>query len=458
MKIKRIILMLALVLAIAAIPLLGDITQDGSYERGGYAIFTFDVYGYGTLRATIGNNQAITNGARLPVGTAVTIHATEIGDAHKLTGWRVNGMPYRGTPSLTHRLSIAENTHVRAVFDHPWAAEGTPASDTYVLIPQINVIGLVDGTVAIQINGVSNVNYTYSATRQTIEFTITPPAGRYFSTETTLSMSTDISRTNGPTVRNNGSLSFTILAPVVDMEDTDPTPSPAPTATPGPAADPTASPTPSPDPTSTPVPNHVIGFNASPGYLADDESGIRLIAHGDYFEAHDLPTAPTRSGHRFVGWRLPNGNTFDRYVRVTSDLMLTAVWAQDQPAATATPSPTTAPTATPGPSSSSSTATATPGPSSSSSTSATPGPSSSSSTRPSATPGPSSSGAARPNPQTNDTMQISLMIFGVVLIGGLAAFGIITLNRKQMAASDKYRSDNARYNREKRLMDFIDKD
>jgi len=50
------------------------------------------------------------------------------------------------------------------------------------------------------------------------------------------------------------------------------------------------------------------------------------------------------------------------------------------------------------------------------------------------------------------------MIFGMVLIGGLAAFGIITLNRKQVAASNKYQSDNARYNRERRLMDFIDKD
>jgi len=50
------------------------------------------------------------------------------------------------------------------------------------------------------------------------------------------------------------------------------------------------------------------------------------------------------------------------------------------------------------------------------------------------------------------------MIFGSVMALGLAAFGIVSIAKKQAVASEAYRSQATRYDREKRLSDFLDKD
>ena len=456
MKIKRIVLMLTLVLVVAAIPLVGDVLQ--VQDTDGYADLTFDTYGYGAIRATR-NNNTLQSGMRLPIGTEINFLATEVSSDHSHTGWRINGVPYRGAPSLTHTLVLEQDTHVRAVFYHPWAATGTPVPESYVLISSLHVDNDDNGNILITSPGVSGLSINNRSTAQTVEFTVTPPAGRFFNDSTTLYVAPDLTRTFGPTVHANGTLSFTLLSPVLHIDDPTPTPTPNPDTTPNPTPTPFPDPhvTATPAPTVTPEPAQVvIAFDAGQGSFVDGETGMRLMRYGDVLTHTDLPAAPTRSGHRFVHWRLPDGSTLERDINITGDLLIRAVWSVNQ-----TTTPTPGPTATPGPSSSSSSST--PGPSSSSSSG--PGPSSSSSSGPGpssssgSNPGPSSSSnsAPRPNPQTSP-MQISFAVLGVVVAGGMAAFGIVSLNRKQKAMSDKYRTNEARFNREKRLMDMLDKD
>jgi len=50
------------------------------------------------------------------------------------------------------------------------------------------------------------------------------------------------------------------------------------------------------------------------------------------------------------------------------------------------------------------------------------------------------------------------MIFGAVMTLGLAAYGIVSIAKKQTAASEAYRTNAARYDREKRLTDMLDDD
>jgi len=50
------------------------------------------------------------------------------------------------------------------------------------------------------------------------------------------------------------------------------------------------------------------------------------------------------------------------------------------------------------------------------------------------------------------------MIFGSVMTLGLAAYGIISIAKKQALASETYRTNAARYDREKRLTDWLDKE
>jgi len=50
------------------------------------------------------------------------------------------------------------------------------------------------------------------------------------------------------------------------------------------------------------------------------------------------------------------------------------------------------------------------------------------------------------------------MIFGAVMTLGLAAYGIVTMAKKQSAAAEAYKTNATRYDREKRLTDWLDKD
>ena len=73
------------------------------------------------------------------------------------------------------------------------------------------------------------------------------------------------------------------------------------------------------------------------------------------------------------------------------------------------------------------------------------------------TPTPTLGASGRPNPQTNP-IQISLMIFGAVVTLGLTTYGIISITKKQIDATKEYRTNAARYNREKRLTDMLDEE
>ena len=149
-------------------------------------------------------------------------------------------------------------------------------------------------------------------------------------------------------------------------------------------------------------------FDPNPGTFATGESGLRIGPYGT--NINNIPT-PLLSGYIFIDWRLPNGHSLNNgNLSLREDIRLTAIWLAD---ATVTPAPTPSPTPAPG------------------------------------NPG------TLPNPQTNP-VQISITIFGAVLIAGISALGIMKISRKQMAAAGDYRSKVARYNREKRIMDLMD--
>ncbi|MCL2405788.1 MAG: InlB B-repeat-containing protein, partial [Defluviitaleaceae bacterium] len=60
------------------------------------------------------------------------------------------------------------------------------------------------------------------------------------------------------------------------------------------------------------------------------------------------------------------------------------------------------------------------------------------------------------NPQTSP-IQVTFTIFGAVLLVGIAAFGIMKLTGKQLAAMGQYRTSMTRFNREKRITDMFEK-
>ena len=205
-----------------------------------------------------------------------------------------------------------------------------------------------------------------------------------------------------------------------------PTPPPAwPTPTPPP---PWPTPTPPPPwPTPTPPPgwqvppaHYVVVFNPFPGaHLHAAETGLR---HGERgFVITNIPATPVLAGHVFGGWRLPNGNVLaSNQLVITGNMTLTAIWTPIG----ATPCP-----------------------------SSTPGPSSSS--QPSPCPSSKPPGN-RPNPQTSP-MQISFMVFGAVMLFGVAGTGVWTLTTKHAEATGQQSRAAARHDREKRLFDAVKK-
>jgi len=168
----------------------------------------------------------------------------------------------------------------------------------------------------------------------------------------------------------------------------------------------TPSPSPSPSPTPTPVPGHTVVFlPGAYGNFPSGETGIRIIPGGTQIIIAQTPV-PTRAGHTFAGWRLNNANvTFP--LTVNGDLSLTAAWTvlHDGPAG--------------------------------------------------GTGGGGSGGGTLVNPQTSP-IRISFMIFGAVMLTGIAAFGLINATKKHMAKASQYEKDLTRHNREKRITDMMD--
>jgi len=184
-----------------------------------------------------------------------------------------------------------------------------------------------------------------------------------------------------------------------------PTPTPG-TATPSPTPGTTATPAPSPSPTPAPGGHYTVIFNPYPGVHAlATEHGQRTGAAGSVLS--NIPLTPIRPGFVFAGWRLPAGTILVGDLVITGNKTLTAVWLP-----MVSPTPAASPTPTPG------------------------------------HPG------NRPNPQTSP-LQVSFMIFGAVMLMGVAVTGIWTLASKQTEAAGQFSKDTARYDREKRIVDMI---
>jgi len=533
MKLKRIVIMLAVMLFGVAIPIwaavhTGDdgataIRRPVAQPDGEQGLrVTWDMYGYGTLDGYV-DGERVVNGGRFPAGTEFTLQAEGINQAgYEFLGWIINGMPYHGTMEQTLVFAIQYDTHFRAMFDHPWAATPTPQPSSYTEVAVVVATADNRGAVHISIPGHAQYAEVESfSTDTTMEFRISPPAHMFFGDNTEFTFSDNMTVTFGPIVQTDGRLAFTMLGlspnndyngigsddsslilsnnnSADDSEDTFmvlfeleygymPSYVPLVQSLAGGSVI-NQLPTPTRQGYSfygwslngggnATVPltvnadivlsarwnavaaeQFVVAFNPAPGTFPNaNESGLRPGYAGTAIT--NMPQDPTRNGYTFGGWRLPNGNVHGGQMTITADMALTAIW---NPSGTPGPSSSSSPgpssSSSPGPSSSSS-----PGPSSSSSpgpsSSSSPGPSSSSSPGPSSSssPAPSSSSqpGSRPNPNTSP-LQVSFMIFGGVIMAGIAVFGITKLTKKQLAAEDQYRSDVTRFNREERIVNMLD--
>jgi len=143
-------------------------------------------------------------------------------------------------------------------------------------------------------------------------------------------------------------------------------------------------------------------FNPFPGAFSGSETGIRFGHPAMSIEG--LPEEPLRQGYIFYGWRLPNGGIFNTLPAMSGDIMLTAIWQEDNGADTTLRPPQTVDT--------------------------------------------------RPNPLTSPTnpTMISLMIFGAVLLVVIAVIGIYRLNIRHIAAEGRYHSYITRCAREMKIV------
>jgi len=159
-----------------------------------------------------------------------------------------------------------------------------------------------------------------------------------------------------------------------------------------------------------PTTNHTITFNPNPGVFPAGETGIRTGISGTLIT--NMPQSPSRAGYSFNGWRLPNNTTQTGQFVINNAMTLTAIWtpvALNSP----TPSPTNTPSA-------------------------------------------GTNTDTRPNPQTSP-VNISFVIFGAVIMVGLASFGIIALAKKQAIATNEYQKKSIRHDREKHIIDIVNK-
>ena len=176
----------------------------------------------------------------------------------------------------------------------------------------------------------------------------------------------------------------------------------------------------------------IVMFDPNGGEFPPEEvqEGVRWVTPGTTIT--DFPPNPTREGFTFDGWRLPNSEILqENSLLVNADINLVAMWRSyaDPPANTPSPSPT--PLASPSPT-----------------------PQGGATATPTATP---NKDAARPNPGTNP-IAISFLIFFAVIGIGVAAFHMIKITARHAKATEQYRLDATRYERESRLAEFIDDD
>jgi len=143
-------------------------------------------------------------------------------------------------------------------------------------------------------------------------------------------------------------------------------------------------------PAAIPENQFVTAFNPFPGAFSGHETGIRFGRLASTMD--DLPTEPIRQGFTFRGWQLPDGDILADSLVIRSDINLIAVWDESTGAGMADAALL-----------------------------------------------PSASLDTRPNPRTSPTT-ISLMIFGAVILLGIAVACIYKLNMRQTAAEGRYRA------------------
>jgi len=240
-----------------------------------------------------------------------------------------------------------------------------------------------------------------------------------------------------------------------------------------------------PQPTPLPTPPQMI-FNAYPGVFREDHLPTEEWSHELVTEVrfniqlYGPPSEPVRFSespgiaYSFRGWQEANGTpvSFPLTISHHVQLRLRAIWEQysyipppptplpeptPAPDFTPTPEPTPVPhpTSSPGPTSAP-VSTTTPTPAPTQGPTPTPAPTPTPSPTPSPTRTPTPSGVAtRPNPQTG-SFQISLAIFGAVMLAGLTLLAVFKLTGRQLAIENQYRIDSARYNREKHISDIVE--
>jgi len=308
------------------IEIIDCIGMDGGLGAGGgittigldYPMLTFDIYGYGTIRATSAHYGDLLPGSRITPGTVVIFQATGIdGEGFEFLGWRINGVPYGALLSQTFSIEIEEDTHVRAVFDHPWAATATHHANAQTQNdddeddddnedddddPPVYfavVFELGGGTMP---SGVQSLQ----SLRQGSVIDPLPVPSRY-----------------GYTFGGWQSGGNPVTAPLTINSDMALTAAWAQSSQAG---------------------QYMAVFNPAPGTFANaNETGLRPGNYGDVIT--DMPQAPTRAGYIFGGWRLPGGSTLSGQLTISGDVVLTAVWAVN-PAASPSPSPSPSPTPT----------------------------------------------------------------------------------------------------------------
>ena len=477
MKIKRIVLMLVFVIIITAIPILASVGNGNGNSNGQNtaATLTFSVYGYGMLRAARTNGSPLTYGAVLPHGTHVNFTAEESATVgFEFVGWVVNGELYMAPLSLTHTVVMEGDTHVEALFDPPCAPDYLRT-----IISDVSISVAANGGISITVPGYENVSFEYYLIDNEIELALTPPAGRRFANEPTITAIDGLDVTFGPIMRDDGRMLLAITQPNGNIQ----TPVHALAA-------------------NTAQVSHTVTYNLAGGRMPTGVPTTQTLVYNSVI--NDLPI-PNRDGYMFAGWKI-NNQLAATPIQVRSNLTLTAHWvraeAQAVQAANEDDDDYSAYTPrqyavsfNPAPGAFTGNETGirigtyntaiTNLPNAPTRTGYTFGgwrlpngnihagaqltisgdmtltavwaanPAASPSPTPTPTPTPAPGGGARPNPQTNP-LYISFMIFGITITAGLAAFGILVLAKKHILAEEQYRSDVARFNREQRIVDMIE--
>ena len=149
------------------------------------------------------------------------------------------------------------------------------------------------------------------------------------------------------------------------------------------------------------IPNlhYVAAFNPFPGSFSNGETGIRFGRSATTIR--DLPESPTRNGHTFAGWQLPDGEVLEgnlQNFQIRGDTLLLALWEESELPAGAT-----------------------------------------------------TNTESRSNPQTSP-IAVSLMLFSAVLCTGITILVLAKLNKRRIAAAVEYRASKARFVREVRMV------